>query len=347
MRSALYYPHTQVKSEELLKTALLLWDNLYVIAPWPGYSPQYDLPHANEAFSIIGRCHYPSDEEKRRAHEVVEDLVARPLPPAFSYSPANQDRETYDIYPQKLLPDTVEMLRERGMSVEVGPRNMRASVATGLSLMNIIADCCAGNSLARITDQGTAYANLAGLLTEKPAADVELDQARERLLPIPIKVVDVDGFSIETLIDLRKREEAAADGSQIRNLRHRFVDKMEEQAKRLIAADSALARETIEREFEADMRDDYRDLSEALKTKALQTLGTKEIVAAVIAGAAAIAAAVFARELPIAEVLSTAPGIVSVGGLISTKSKWVEERRKILTEHPTAYLYKAVGGVQW
>jgi hypothetical protein len=346
MRSALYYPHTQVKSEELLKTALLLWDNLYVIAPWPEYRPQYDLHQANEAFSIIGRCHYPSDDEKRRAHGVVEDFVARPLPAAFSYTPGGQDSETYDIFPQKLLPDTVEMLRERRMSAEMGPRNMRASVATGLTLMNIIADCCAGSNLARITDQGTAYANLAGLLIEKPAAGVELDQARERLLPIPIRVVNVDGFSIEALIDLRRREEAAADGSQIRNLRHRFVDKMEEQAKRLTTADSALAREAIEREFEADMHDDYRDLNEALKTKALQIIGTKEFVTAVIAGASVIAAAVFARELPIVEVLSAVPGIVSVGGLISTKSKWVEDRKKILSEHPTAYLYKAVGGLQ-
>ena len=147
MRSALYYPHTKVQSEQLLKTALLLWDNLYVIVPWVGYQPLYDLPQANEAFSIIGRCHHPREEEKKRAHDVVRDFLRRPLPPAFSYSPAADDIETYEIYPQKLLPDTVEMLRKRGMSAAVGRRNMRASAATGLSVMNIIADCCAGNTL--------------------------------------------------------------------------------------------------------------------------------------------------------------------------------------------------------
>jgi len=41
VRSALYYPHTEIKSENLFKTALLLWDQVYVIAPWPNYEPRY------------------------------------------------------------------------------------------------------------------------------------------------------------------------------------------------------------------------------------------------------------------------------------------------------------------
>jgi len=213
--------------------------------------------------------------------------------------------------------------------------------------MNIIADCCAGDNLARVTDQGAAYASLAGLLVEKPDAKLALDHARERLLPMPIRVVNPGGFSIEALIDLRKREEASADGAQIRSLRHRFVDKMEEQAKRLAVADSSLAVEAIKHEFETDVQDDYRDLLEALKAKGVQTLGTKEILTAVVAGAGAIAAAVFAQQLPVPEALSAVSGVVSTGGLISAKSKWAEERRKILQEHPTAYLYEAAGGVQW
>src|SRR6185312_9916808 len=177
MRSALYYPHTKVRSEQLLKTALMFWDNLYVIAPWPTYRPDYDLPHANEAFSIIGRCHYPSDAEKKRAHDSVNDFLKRPLPRAFFYSSADEDIETYDIYPEKLLHETVEMLRERGMSQSVGHRNMRSSAATGLTIMNIIADCCAGDTLARVTDRGVAYANLAGLLVQEPEAALPRNQA--------------------------------------------------------------------------------------------------------------------------------------------------------------------------
>lgn len=248
---------------------------------------------------------------------------------------------------KQLLPDTVELLHKRGMSAKVGRRNMRSSEATGLTVMNIIADCCAGETLARVTDQGAAYASLAGLFIDRPEAKLTRAHARERLLPIPIKVVNPGGFTMEDLIDFRRREEGSADGSQIRSLRHRFVDRMEQQAKRLAEADSSLAVDEIKRQLESDMRDDYRDLQEALKLKALQILGTKEFITAVIAGAGAIAASIFAAQLPIPEAISTSAGAVSVGGLISLKSKWAEERRRILSEHPTAYLYEAVGGARW
>jgi len=44
------------------------------------------LVPAPKAFSLIGKCHFPSDDEKEHAHNLVEDFVKRPLPPAFSYS---------------------------------------------------------------------------------------------------------------------------------------------------------------------------------------------------------------------------------------------------------------------
>jgi hypothetical protein len=344
MRSALYYPHTQIKSKQLFKTALLLWDRVTVITPWEHYIPNYDDPSVAEAFAIIGKCHHPSSNEKKRAHELVEDFLSRPLPPAFSYMSVDGAHNSYDIYPQKMLPETVHLLRKRGMSVAEGRRNMRASSVTGLSLMNIIADCCAGRALVRITDEGAAYASLAGLLVDEvDEADNELavEQARERLLPIPLRIVDIK-CNFEDLVDLRRREEASAEGSKIRSLRHSFVDKVEEHARRLAAAESDLARMTLEEEFQTEMQDDYRDLREALKTKAEQVIGTKEVITAVLA-AGAVAAAIFCPQLPVAEAVSGLGGAATIGGLFSTKSKFAEERRKILKDHPIAYLYEASG----
>jgi len=83
MRSALYYPHTHIQSEALLRTALLLWDNVAIVAPYPGFVPEYEERHFQEAFEIIGRCHYPTEQEKRNAHELIEDFATRPLPKAF------------------------------------------------------------------------------------------------------------------------------------------------------------------------------------------------------------------------------------------------------------------------
>ena len=41
MRSALYYPHTEIRSVPLLKTAMLLWDHVEFIVPYSGYRPHY------------------------------------------------------------------------------------------------------------------------------------------------------------------------------------------------------------------------------------------------------------------------------------------------------------------
>ena len=216
MRSALYYPHTNVQSEHLLKTALLFWDNLYVIVPWPSYRPLYDSVTATEAFELIGKCHYPSDAEKRKAHESVTELLDRPLPLAFSFPSEEHNTETYDIYPQKLLPDTVSMLRRRRMSAAIGPRNMRASAATGLTLMNIIADCCAGNTLARVTDRGIAYASLAGLLVEKAQHGPEKRYRSRKITANTVTVVDLDPLPMTQLLAFRKREASTSEGSRIR-----------------------------------------------------------------------------------------------------------------------------------
>jgi hypothetical protein len=345
LRSALYYPHTTIRSDHLLKTSLLLWDSVHVIVPWPHYTPHHRSREAAEAFSLVGKCHFPSDDEKEHAHRLVEDFVKRPLPAAFSYSLNRNAEDHYDIYPEKFLYKTVEMLRERGMSVQAGRRNMRSSAATGLAVMNIVADCCAGKTLARVTDEGAAYASLAGLLIE-PDATVAANEARETLVPILIRAIDAKKFSLKRLIDFRKREASSPDGSQLRALRHKLLDKIEEQARQIATLGPGLARKTMQDEFEADMKDDYRDLRDALKAKATETLATKEFLTAAISGVGSIATSCAVPVFPLAAPASGVQGAISVGGLLALKSKWVQERRKLLKEHPTAYIYEAVGGLR-
>ena len=77
MRSALYYPHTEVKSSSLLKTSLLLWDKLQYIVPSPEYEPYYEDPLVKEAIGLIGEAHFPTAQEKEEAHSQIESLVKR------------------------------------------------------------------------------------------------------------------------------------------------------------------------------------------------------------------------------------------------------------------------------
>jgi hypothetical protein len=347
MRSALYYPHTEIKSETLLKRCLMLWDQVNVIVPFNDYVPHYSNPSAREAFELIGNCHSPTKEEKKNTHKLVCDFVKRGLPAPFSYSSIESPNEIYEVYPQKLLPETWELLIKAGLVGEQHPgADYPAPEPTGLSLMSLLADCCGGEAFARITDRSTAYASLAGLLTEQHDQNRKVDEAQLELLPITLEVANVDELPFDKWLDLRKREHSKPDGKDIRKLRHRFLDKLEDQATQLAATRPGLAQEERKRQFKQDMRDDYRDLRDALKLEAKQVLTTKEVLVSALAAVATLGVLSMHAVIPMPDVLSGTGGSVTIGGLLGSKSKFVNARRKVLQEHPMAYFYEAAGGLR-
>lgn len=66
------------------------------------------------------------------------------------------------------------------------------------------------------------------------------------------------------------------------------------------------------------------------------------IVAAV--GTAALAGFGVAAALP--EVATAGGGAVAIGGLMAARSKFVRERKRLLEEHPTSYLYEIAGSLR-
>lgn len=340
MRSALYYPNTEL-DESLLKSSLLLWDEVHVIVPWPGFEPSYDSTDAHDAFSLIGRCRCPSDKEKTQVHKLVEDFVSRPLPKAFTYRSTSS--VIHGVYPQKLLPETWQVLcRARLAGEHRAGIQFPMSEPTALSLMNIIADTCAGNSLARITDQADAYAALTGLFVDESRVDNPPPGMAE-LVPLTVSIVSTENLPLKKLVDFRKREESANDGQFIRDLRHRFVERIEAQVKQLSTTQNASDVAELKRQFHQDMQDDYRDLREALKLEAQQLLEMKELWT-VILGVGIVAAA--AVGIPMPNVVGAGGAAASIGGLLAKRAKFVSTRRKLLREHPIAYLYEAAGGIR-
>src|SRR5579864_3627015 len=92
MQNALYFPHIHVRTDRLMKTALLLWDQVEFITPWDNYQISYrefgyntdDTKSLEHAHRLIHQEHVPSDEEKLKAHDRVLDLATTPhLPPWF------------------------------------------------------------------------------------------------------------------------------------------------------------------------------------------------------------------------------------------------------------------------
>ena len=346
MRSALYYPHTEIRSGKLMKTALMLWDRIHVIVPFDGYVPNYQSKEAKRSFELIGNCHCPTEDEKKHTHELVEDFATRGLPESFSYFSVQSPEEIYEVYPQKLLPKTWTVLEQAGLAGKpLANADYPMANAAGLSLMSLLADCCAGDTLVRVTDRSAAYASLAGLMTESSPSPLNAMDTRESLLAETLKIADADSIPLSKWIKFREREVGAADGHQVRALRHRFVEHLEAYAGRIVGAKTGAARKEMELQFREDSRDDLRALREALKLEAGQVLSTKEIWFSALAGIAAIGSLAFSSVMPMPDVVTSTGGVASIGGLLASRYKYVSARRKVLRDHPLSYLYEAGGGL--
>lgn len=149
MYSALYYPHTKIRSEEILKTALLLWDEIHTIVPWEHYSIEAGPPEELEAFDLIGQKLCPSAAEKQHLHALIEDFISRPLPTSFFLRDDEDGSETYEMFKHKILGDTWRLLREAGLARPTYRRNSHFTAAhpTGLALMSLLARLSVPNPL--------------------------------------------------------------------------------------------------------------------------------------------------------------------------------------------------------
>jgi hypothetical protein len=201
MRAALYYPHTSIENVDLVKTALLLWDKLEFIVPWQEFRTSYDDPLIARAMEIIGKGHCPSPDEQMETHRHIEQLIDRPLPPNFYYGTEqhrHQQDDVYEIYPQKLRPDTWDLLRKSKLSGSMRANNdYPLAEPAGLTIMSILADCCAGKTRCRVTDRGAAYATLAGILgTSAESAPEEGKIVHERLVPITLNIIDLHSIGL-------------------------------------------------------------------------------------------------------------------------------------------------------
>jgi hypothetical protein len=348
VRSALYYPHTTIRNHDLIRTGLLLWDRLEFIVPSDHYRPHYPSKRIAEAMELIGVGHRPNDEEKRDAHQNLRQAVARKLPPQFyfdrraPFSAMNKDMRLgeigaiYEMYPEKLFHRTWQMLRRAQLS-----EDYQLSAAGGLMVMSALADSCAGTTRSRVTDEGDAYATVAGLLGNNPGGPaIKKADAHGQLVAISLKVIDTSTVSIERLIQLRKRE-ATETGHTLRDLRHRYQNGLETYAVRLLneRVTKADASEIL-RECEDDMKTDLRDLRAELGFARRDALLSKEILAFALTAVGTAASWLFGVPVALEGVVTAAGAPVAIGGLLAARNKYLKERRSILKEHPMAYLYE-------
>jgi hypothetical protein len=147
------------------------------------------------------------------------------------------------------------------------------------------------------------------------------------------------------LLEYRKREQGGSDGALLRKLRHSYLEKLEASASAVAKATSLAQRQELERQFHDDIADDMRLLKEELRLETGGTLGSKDIIAAVVGAIGVIAGAVLGH--PIVGAMAFGTGLIpTIGGLLGTQSKFAQSRRKILQSHPMAYLYEMTGDIR-
>ena len=114
MRSAIYYPRTQVQSRPLMQSSLLLWDKLHTIVPDRDYPFEYaDRCDMAEAWELIGASLVPTDAQKQRAHLAIERTLEAGLPPdLYHVVRVYQPEDKYEIWPQKLSGPTWDLMRQ-------------------------------------------------------------------------------------------------------------------------------------------------------------------------------------------------------------------------------------------
>jgi hypothetical protein len=340
IRKALYYPHTTVDSEEILKTALLTWDHLEYIVPWEGFSPDYRSKNAARAMEMIGKEKCPTAEEKEETHGRIKQLVEGDVPDIFYFTDdyASRDQIAYEVYPQKFHKKTWKLLRDKKIRGDLlRNRDYPVSEPAGLTIMSILADCCAGQTTSRVTDRGDAYAALASTGTTLAAPDA-LD-IHDHLISINLEVLDFSQLSFTEVIESREREEKE-NGLTLRDLRHRYLDSLQTFVDRIRSETSSKSdAEEVVRQFKDDMRVDLDSLKKELRFADREALLSKEMLVTTVAAAGAVGSWLFGLPVALSGVITAAGGPATVGGFAAVRNKFLSSRHSVMQRHPMAYLY--------
>ena len=341
-----YYPHTSLDSESTLKMALLLWDKLEVIVPDESLRLKSSInnPGINDILDRFCVKRVPSSEEQRQVHEQVEELLLN----AKTYEYLNSPDQTllgmrYEIYPQKLLDETWELLKEYKLVSQDGTKgyfpnyglfqDIVTSQKMGLLIMLYLAQACAGTTRRLITDQISSYQALNKSLSSTFEQVTSASSDMERIVTRSLKVLDADQLSLEQLLRLRDAEEKPS-GQLVRAARHRYLELIDKYAEQLKTASETDIPE-LERVQRQEMKDSVETLKDAMEISATKILLEKELYVAILAVAGA-----FVHPITLAVGI---PSIISLG---KTLLDYKKDRRAAMEKHAMSWLIQATNKSQ-
>lgn len=338
--SALYYPHSAIKSDKLLKAALLLWDQVECIVPRGEIPATKRSRDVTAAIELVVRPLMAPHDARQRVHDRIAGILENGVPSWLraNAGPRPIDRY-YPMYADKLLDETWRMLRHHDLaepSLTKHERDFTVPPALGLLVLAMLADECAGVTRTKVTDRERAYEWLFGAMTTEmggeylPALDAShLAESYDRLVTASVRIVNTDGIPLRRLVRVRKRFDA-----ELRPLRRKYLERVAAQVKAMVAPNvTARDKQEILRVFEKEMREDFKDLKQELGFATKDVIFSKEIgiTALAVAGAAFIPA-----SWPVVAATLKATG---VGALLKTHNKYKKARKKALKDHAMSWLY--------
>lgn len=366
MFSAVYYPHTAIRDENFLKHGLLYWDEIEFVSPFDGYNvmPRYPESVIRELAQFT-KPRVPTEAEKKIAHAQIMELLSDDLPSWLTVEEEADDGDDgYYMFSQKLLPETWEELRRRKLvRVQRGHSDLDDHVShkyLGLTVMAILARCCAGTHKHTITDQNSSYFTLLKHLqflsgeTEAGRAAVDersqqvfrrwLDklgvtesraegEARQALVSITLDVIDAKSLSVDDLLKLRNdKTKFSAE------LRQNYATALDKHLGPLSAPDiTETDAKALLDDFRRAMQQDLDRLYDELKLNALKTLLSKEV-------AVAIAAPIAGTSVLLASGVGTVlGGVLGAGALGKLAVEYRNSRNAVFQKHPMAFLYSSKG----
>ena len=335
MRSALYYPHTDVRSEALMKSALLTWDKLHSIIPREGYRPDYgDNQAMAKAWELIGEGLVAKPDEQKIAHSNIEEMLKTNLPIEFKFL-ADKDRvrDLYEIWPQKFAAETWQLMQAHQLTPSQLPNgDYPFTHEGGVLVMSKLADAMAGKHYARVTDQSLAF----GM-----TANQEPDRATEQAVLMTLDLVDANQLSLDQLINFRRCEDRHGYEQ-----RENYLKSVEAHVTELKTLATQRQIDDKNRQFKRDMQHDLSALGEAITGNKLELVLKPVIVTTLVALGTGIAALTGGGAAALATAGPMALGVTATE-VADKLSKIVEQgfgfnkkQREAMAKHPMAYMYQ-------
>jgi hypothetical protein len=320
-----------------MQSSLLLWDQLHTIVPDPNYAFHYDSEtDMAAAWELIGARLCPSDLQ--RAHTAIERTLESGVPTDLQYvAQVDRPADPYEVWPQKFSAETWSLLQAYRMTALPLPNgDYPFTEEGGLLVMAKLADACAGETFARVTDRLMAYGLIGSGETGAPSEG--------EVVHITLDLIDASSIPLKDLIAFRQREQRERRGHDFTRMRHTYADSVQAHISKLATVADEFERNELNRQFRARMDADLKTLQDELGANSVG-LVLKPVVVAAVATAGALMTGI--AGLPTALAIGAAAALGSnvtdvakaVADFVKEGFKFDQDQRKVMVDHPMAYMY--------